>query len=910
MDKYSYLSNSDGAAVDALYQQYLQNPDSVEYGWQKFFEGFEFSRTNFEQGATPAEELPKEFKVINLINGYRSRGHLFTKTNPVRERRKYEPTLAIENFGLETSDLSQVFQAGTEIGIGPATLADIIAHLETTYCQSIGVEYMYMRKPEKIAWLRNKLHQNANIPMFSLDEKKHVLKKLTQAVGFENFLHTRFPGQKRFSLEGGESLIPALDMVIEHGATLGIKEFIVGMAHRGRLNVLANIFNKPYREIFSEFDPKDYEDEFFDGDVKYHLGYDRKLTTDKGHDINLTLAPNPSHLEAVDPVVEGISRAKIDNHHDGDNSKVAPILIHGDAAIAAQGVVYEVIQMAQLDGYKTGGTIHIVINNQVGFTTNYKDGRSSTYCTDIGKVTLSPVFHVNGDDPEALVHTIKMAMEFRQEFKQDVFIDLLCYRKYGHNEGDEPKFTQPLLYKAISKHANPKDLYVKQLLSKNEITEAEATSLEETFKAQLSEEFEKSKEIKTALVRPFMQDLWTGTRLANNVDFEKSPETGVKNDSLKSIAEKLTAVPSDKKFFRKLEKILKDRADMVANDKLDWGMVELLAYGSLLTEGHNVRLSGQDVQRGTFSHRHSVVTLEDTSESFCHLNNINDNQGEFRVYNSLLSEYGVLGFDYGYSLAEPNDLVIWEAQFGDFFNGAQIMIDQFISTAEDKWKIMSGLVMLLPHGYEGMGAEHSSARLERFLTLCAEDNMQIVNCTTPANFFHVLRRQLKREFRKPLVVFTPKSLLRHPRCTSSISDLTQGSFQEVIDDATAKADAVKQVVFCQGKLYYELLAKQEELNANDMVIVRIEQLYPLPQKQLDAVVAKYKNAGKYVWAQEEPENMGAWSFLLRNWRSVQLDLVSRPASASPASGSPKRAEKRQKAIIDGVFAKYLSEVNA
>lgn len=910
MDKYSYLSNSDGAAVDALYQQYLQNPESVEYGWQKFFEGFEFSKTNFEEGATPAEELPKEFKVINLINGYRSRGHLFTKTNPVRERRKYEPTLAIENFGLEASDLNQVFQAGTEIGIGPATLADIIKHLETTYCQSIGVEYMYMRKPEKIKWLRTKLHENANQPTFSLDEKKHVLKKLTQAVGFENFLHTRFPGQKRFSLEGGESLIPALDMVMEHGATLGINEFVIGMAHRGRLNVLANIFNKPYREIFSEFDPKDYEDEFFDGDVKYHLGYDRKLTTDKGHDINLTLAPNPSHLEAVDPVVEGITRAKIDNHHGGDNSKVAPILIHGDAAIAAQGVVYEVIQMAQLDGYKTGGTIHIVINNQVGFTTNYKDGRSSTYCTDVGKVTLSPVFHVNGDDPEALVHTIKMAMEFRQEFKQDVFIDLLCYRKYGHNEGDEPKFTQPLLYKAISKHANPKELYVQQLLSKNEITEDNVKELEETFKAQLTEEFEKAKEIKMALVRPFMQDLWTGTRLSTDSDFDKSPETGVDNKSLNTIANKLTAVPADKKFFRKLQKILKDRSDMIANDKLDWGMVELLAYGSLLTEGHNVRLSGQDVQRGTFSHRHSVVTLEDTSESYCHLNNLTDKQGEFRVYNSLLSEYGVLGFDYGYSLAEPNDLVIWEAQFGDFFNGAQIMIDQFISSAEDKWKIMSGLVMLLPHGYEGMGAEHSSARLERFLTLCAENNMQVVNCTTPANFFHVLRRQLKREFRKPLVVFTPKSLLRHPRCMSSIADLTKGSFQEVIDDSTAKADVVNQVVFCQGKLYYELLAKKEELNANEIAIVRIEQLYPLPQKQLDKIVAKYKNASKHVWVQEEPENMGAWSFLLRNWRSVQLDLVSRPASASPASGSPKRAEKRQKAIIDGVFAKYLNEVNA
>ncbi len=907
MDKFSYLSNLDTATVDSLYKDYITNPESVDISWKKFFDGFEFAQTNYpvlNGGTTVGEsgEMPKEFKVINLINAYRSRGHLFTRTNPVRERRKHEPPISLENFGLSGQDLETVFEAGKEIGLGSAKLTDIVHHLQRSYCESIGVEYMYIRHPEKIQWIRDHIHANDNHPKFSVDEKKHIFDKLNQAVSFENFLHTRFPGQKRFSLEGGETLIPALDAAVEHGADLGIKEFVVGMAHRGRLNTLVNIFHKPYRQVFSEFVAKDYVEQGFDGDVKYHLGYDESLKTDKGHKVQLTLCPNPSHLETVGAVAEGISRAKINRAHNGDLNKVCPILIHGDAAIAGQGIVYEVVQMSQLDGYKTGGTIHIVINNQVGFTTNFTDARSSTYCTDVAKVTLSPVFHVNGDDVEALVHTMRIAMEYRQRFNSDVFIDLLCYRKYGHNEGDEPKFTQPLLYKAIAAHPNPRDIYKQKLIEEKTIDEAFAKKLDEAFRANLSAEFDESKKIENAHIEPFLDYIWGQYRHSNDYDFIKSPETGVDKKTLTKIAEKLGEIPKGKKFFKKLEGIIQNRLDMLKADKLDWSMGELMAYGSLLVEGHSVRLSGQDVERGTFSHRHAVVKVEDSEEEYVHLNNIDPKQASFAAYNSLLSEYGVLGFDYGYSLGAPNSLVLWEAQFGDFFNGAQIMFDQYICSAEDKWKTQSGLVMLLPHGYEGAGAEHSSARMERFLQSCAEDNWQIVNCTTPANFFHALRRQLKREFRKPLVVFTPKSLLRHPKCVSSISEMAKGCFQEVIDDVTASAAKVKKVVFCQGKVYYDLLEKKEELKDETVALVRIEQLYPTPVEQIDAIVKKYNKATKLMWAQEEPENMGAWYFLNWKLKHLKLEMVSREASASTAPGSPKRDANRQNKMIDEVFS--------
>ncbi|MFC2152989.1 2-oxoglutarate dehydrogenase E1 component, partial [Bacteroidota bacterium] len=745
---------------------------------------------------------------------------------PVRTRRKYTPTLEIENYGLERGDLTMTFQAGNNIGVGPATLQKIIEHLETTYCQSIGAEYMFIRDPEIINWFQNKMEPVKNIPTFNVEERKHIFYHLNHAVGFENFIHKKFIGQKRFSLEGAESLIPALDAVIEKGAELGIEEFIIGMSHRGRLNVLANILEKPAEDIFAEYLGEEFDDEIALGDVKYHLGYGNTISTDKGKKVRLNLAPNPSHLEAVGPVVQGIAKAKIWGKYNHDYNKLASIIIHGDAAIASQGVVYETIQMSQLKGYRTGGTIHLVINNQVGFTTNYLDGRSSTYCTDIGKVTKSPIFHVNGDDAEALIYTIKLAMEYRHTFHTDVFIDILCYRKHGHNEGDEPRFTQPLLYKEIGKHPNPRDIYANYLVENNIYENEEIETLKLDYNNYLEEKLELAKKSKKLHIKQFLIEDWQKYHHAENGEFETSPETGIDKKVIKAVAHKLNHPPKDLKFFKKAQKLLDDRNNMMKNEKLDWAMAELLAYGTLLAEGHPVRLSGQDSERGTFSHRHSALIIEDTDQKYIPLKNIGDDQAPFHVFNSPLSEYAVLGFEYGYALAVPEGLTIWEAQFGDFNNVAQVIIDQYISSAEEKWGLMNGLTLFLPHGYEGQGPEHSSARIERFLSLCANNNMQVVNITTPANFFHVLRRQVHRDFTLPLIVFTPKSLLRHPKCISSLDDLAKDKFNEVIDDKDVIIDEVRRVIFCTGKIYYDLLAKKEEYNANDIALVRIEQLYP------------------------------------------------------------------------------------
>ncbi|MFN5983039.1 MAG: 2-oxoglutarate dehydrogenase E1 component [Fluviicola sp.] len=898
MDKISYVGNADVNAIDHLYQSYVKDPESVDIGWQKFFEGFDFARTSFEDGGVIPENFQKEFKVLNLINGYRTRGHLFTKTNPVRERRKYEPTLAIENFGLESSDLESVFQAGEQIGIGAATLSNIIKHLEETYCQSIGIEFMFMREPERLDWFRDKIELK-NRPQFDAARKLKIYQKLVQAVSFEAFLGKKYVGQKRFSVEGGEALIPALDALVEKGASLGVDYFVMGMAHRGRLNTLTNIFQKRPQDIFSEFEGKlfDYEGAF-DGDVKYHQGYTSSIKVgDK--EVGLTLAPNPSHLEAVDPVVQGIARAKIDNIFK-DESKVCPVMIHGDAAVAGQGIVYEVIQMALLDGYRAGGTIHIVVNNQVGFTTNYLDARSSTYCTDVAKTTLTPVFHVNGDDVEAVIQTIEIAMEYRQKFGRDVFIDLLCYRKYGHNEGDEPKFTQPNLYNIIAKHPNPKEIYGKQLLSESVLTDAKAKEVEDAFNDFLENEFETARKNEKAIVWDFLSETWKGFRHSTLADFESSPETGVSKEKLLELGRKLATLPEGKKYFRKIQKIFDDRLNAIQSNNLDWGSAEMLAYATLLDEGKPVRVSGQDVERGTFSHRHAVVKTEDTEEEIITLNHLSEKQASFSVYNSLLSEYGVLGFEYGYSLATPNGLTIWEAQFGDFFNGAQIMIDQFITAGEDKWSTQSGLTLLLPHGYEGQGAEHSSARMERFLQQSADENIQVVNTSTPANHFHLLRRQLTREFRKPLVVFSPKMLLRYPAATSTLEEMASGRFQEVIDDKDAKVGTVDTLVFCSGKFYYELKEKATEMGVDNMAFVRVEQLYPLPTNQIDAIVAKY-NAKNVVWAQEEPANMGAWTFIAMNLRHIPFIGVCRPSSAAAAEGSKKLHEKRLKNLFADVF---------
>ena len=900
MDKVSYVGNADVNAIDHLYSMYRQDPKSVDVGWQKFFEGFDFARTNFEDGGEIPENFQKEFKVLNLINGYRTRGHLFTKTNPVRERRKYAPTLDLENFGLDSSDLETVFQAGEEVGIGAATLRAIIDHLEQTYCQSIGIEYTYMRDPERIAWFKNKIELK-NRPQFDQNRKVQIFKMLNKASNFEAFLGKKFVGQKRFSVEGGEALIPALDTLVQKGSALGVEYFVMGMAHRGRLNTLTNIFKKRPQDIFSEFEGKEFDSiDYFDGDVKYHQGFTSHVTLSNGKQIGLTLAPNPSHLEAVNTVVEGIARAKVD-HVLKDEKKICPVLIHGDAAIAGQGIVYETIQMAQLDGYRAGGTIHIVVNNQVGFTTNYLDGRSSTYCTDVAKTTLCPVFHVNGDDVEAVVQTIEIAMEYRQEFNRDIFIDLLCYRKYGHNEGDEPKFTQPSLYNLIAKHPNPKDIYLKQLETEGVLSKDEAKKIEDDYNTFLEEEFESSRKMDKALVYDFLSATWEGFVHAHAEDFDASPETGVDKKRLFDLGVKLSTLPEGKKYFRKIAKIFEDRMNAVKEDKLDWGTAEMLAYATLLEEGFPVRISGQDVERGTFSHRHAVVKTEDTEEEIETLNLLSDKQAKFSVYNSLLSEYGVLGFEYGYSLATPNGLTIWEAQFGDFFNGAQIMVDQFISAGEDKWATQSGLTMLLPHGYEGQGAEHSSGRMERFLQQCADLNMQIVNTSTPANHFHLLRRQLKRNFRKPLVVFSPKMILRHPAAVSSLNDMASGRFQEVIDDPSGNVAKVDTLVFCSGKFYYEMKEKATEYGAENMAFVRVEQLYPLPKKQIDAVIAKYKSLKNILWAQEEPANMGAWTHIAMSMRDIPFIGIMRNATAAAAEGSKKLHEKRLKQLYADLF---------
>ena len=922
MDRFSFLNAAHTEFFAQLYDQYLENPDSVEASWRSFFQGFDFGMTTYNEenpvayianvasgiveSSSVSEKLQKEFNVLKLIDGYRSRGHLFTKTNPVRERRATLPNLAIENFGLSAADLNTVFDAAKVIKIEPCSLQKIIAHLERIYCQHIGVEYMYIRKPEVIDWIQNKLGVNDNQPNFSSDEKKTILKKLNQAVSFENFLHTKYVGQKRFSLEGGESIIPALDALIEKAAEKGVEQFVMGMAHRGRLNILANIFGKSTQDIFGEFDGKDYDQEYFDGDVKYHLGLTADKVTRSGKKININLAPNPSHLETVGAVIEGITRAKQDKYFPDDFSKVLPIAVHGDAAIAGQGILYEIVQMAQLDGYKTGGTIHIVINNQVGFTTNYLDARSSTYCTDVAKVTLSPVLHVNADDAEAVVHAMSFALDFRMEFGRDVFIDLLGYRKYGHNEGDEPRFTQPVLYKIIAKHQNPRDIYAEKLLSENIIDATYVNGLEKEYKSNLEVNLEESRKKDLTIITPFMKNEWKGFSQVTDKQMLGKFDTTFPAAGLTEIANVICNLPADKKFISKIQKLINDRKTMFfETNKLDWAMAEHLAYGSLLKEGYDVRISGQDVERGTFSHRHAVVKVEDSEEEVTLLNNLEGKTGKFNIFNSLLSEYGVLGFDYGYALASPNTLTIWEAQFGDFSNGAQIMIDQYISCGEDKWNNQNGIVLLLPHGYEGQGAEHSSARMERYLQLCARQNMYVADCTTPANFFHLLRRQMKTTFRKPLVVFTPKSLLRDPRVVSTVEEFATGSFQETIDDVVVTKEEVKTLVFCTGKFYYDITAERENNGRKDVAVVRIEQLFPFPVEQLKAIIAQYQNADDYVWAQEEPKNMGAYSFMLMNFDLVKWRLASLRSYAAPASGSYTRAKRRQADAIKMVFDKNL-----
>jgi 2-oxoglutarate dehydrogenase E1 component len=909
MDNYSYLGNADPKAIEALYQQYLSEPNSVEEGWKKFFEGFDFAQEQFPMLPNGTSAAPtstgnlsaKEVQVQKLIHAYRSRAHLRSKTNPVRERKDRKPILDLEDFGLTKADLDTEFQAGHEIGIGKASLKKIIESLKYIYEGTVGFEYLYVRDPEKLAWLKSKIEKDALKFNPSHEQRERILTKLNEAVVFENFLHTKYLGQKRFSLEGGETTIPALDAIINKGAELGVKEVMIGMAHRGRLNVLANIMGKTYEQIFNEFEGNAKPDlTMGDGDVKYHLGYSSQIETTSGHSIELKLAPNPSHLEAVNPVVEGFVRAKGDEEYQRDRSKVLPILIHGDAALAGQGIVYEVVQMSQLEGYKTGGTIHFVINNQVGFTTDFDDARSAIYSTDVAKMIDAPVLHCNGDDPEAVVFCVQFATEYRQKFGDDIFVDMVCYRRHGHNESDEPKFTQPSLYNLISKHPNPREVYNKQLIEKGEVTAQLAKNMDKEFRALLQDRLNMVRQNPLPYKYQPLEEEWRSLRRSTPEDFDQSPSTGIKQEVVNQVAEALTSLPQGFKPIKQIEKQLKQRKDMFFEDKmLNWAAGELLAYGSLMLEGKKVRLSGQDVQRGTFSHRHAVLRDAQTNEAYNSLNAL-ESKYPFEIYNSLLSEFGVMGFEFGYAMANPNALIIWEAQFGDFANGAQVMVDQFLSCSETKWQRMNGLVLLLPHGYEGQGPEHSNARPERYLQLCAEYNMTVANITTPANLFHALRRQLTWEFRKPLVIMSPKSLLRHPKVVSPVSDFTSGQFKEIIaDDATAKQ--AKKVILCSGKIYYDLLERKEKDKRKDVAIVRIEQLHPFPTKQVNQVLDKYKSA-ELIWCQEEPENMGYWSYIERAYKEKDLRLISRKASASPATGYAKVHNQEQEEIINNAFA--------
>lgn len=939
MNTFSYLSNAEPAYIESLYLQFKNDPTTVEVEWKKFFEGFDFAVSNLSANgnqvtatftdagtdkiivaetdsdkqdnlsAVAAPEvqvqvdLARESGVYQLICAYREKGHLVSHTNPIRQRKDRHANLDLSFFGLSDTDLQQEFYAGNFLGLGKTTLQQILDRLQKIYCRSIGIEYTYLVEPEELQWLKERFENGYANMQFSLDQKKRILSKLNDAVVFEKFLGTKYIGQKRFSLEGGETTIAALDAIINKAAASGVQEITMGMAHRGRLNVLANIMGKTYENIFNEFEGNVNPDTTMgDGDVKYHLGYSSELETTSSRKIYLKLSPNPSHLEAVNPVVSGFTRAKADTLYGGEYDSILPVIIHGDAAVAGQGVVYECLQMSQLHGYSTGGTLHFVINNQIGFTTDFDDARTSNYCTSYASTVMAPVMHVNGDDPEAVVFAVELAVEYRQRFNKDIFVDMVCYRRYGHNEGDDPKFTQPKLYDAISKHQNPREVYSKILMDRGDIDAELAKEMDKSFWKQLQDRLDFVKQNPLPYTYQEPELAWKKLRKSNPEDFDASPETAVPAETLSLIARKITTIPEGFDPLKKIEQILQRGKDFFEKEKkVDWAWGELMAYGSLLLEGHDVRLSGQDAIRGTFSHRHAVIYDESNNKGYNRLSALSDRQGKFMIYNSLLSEFAVLGFEFGYALANPQTLTIWEAQFGDFSNGAQTIIDQFIIASESKWQRMSGLTMLLPHGYEGQGPEHSSARLERFLQQSAEYNMSVVNITTPANFFHVLRRQLYRPFRKPLIVMSPKSLLRHPKCVSDLQEMTQGGFREVMDDTTiTDAAKVRRVLLCTGKIYYDLLERQEKVKREDVAIVRMEQLYPFPQKQLDAISARYKTA-RFIWVQEEPNNMGAYAFMKMNWKNGELFNITRKASASPATGFSKLHAKEQVEIIDKAF---------
>ncbi len=908
MKDFQYITNAHPSYIENLYKDFLQNPDSVDSDMRKFFEGFDFAISTLQSPGAVApsagptvsgSQLAKEFSVYRLIQAYRKNGHLVAKTNPIRERRNRQANLELSHFGLSESDLSVSFEAGSFVNLGKATLQQILSHLQQCYTHHIGIEFTYINDAQKVEWIVKEAEQHLRQPM-PMQQKKRILQKLNEGVMFEKFLHTKYIGQKRFSLEGGETTIAALDAIINTASDNKVQEVVIGMAHRGRLNVLANILGKTYEEIFNEFEGTAIPDTTMgSGDVKYHLGFSSNVETASGNKINLKLTPNPSHLEAVDPLVVGFSRSKADVLYASEYDKILPILIHGDASVAGQGIVYEVLQMSKLKGYYTGGTIHFVINNQIGFTTDFDDARSANYCTSVAAMVQAPVFHVNGDDPEAVVKVAEIATRFRQAFNSDIFIDMVCYRRHGHNEGDEPKFTQPQLYAIIDKHLNPREVYTQYLIENGEPDAKQlAKDMEQRFLKDLQDRLDEVKQHPLPYTFQKPELWWQSLRKANPEDFLTSPETAIPAQTVKSLFNQLMQWPADFKPLKKVEKLIQDKIKLFADQqKIDWATAELMAYASLMQEGKDVRMSGQDVKRGTFSHRHAVLFDEKSNTEYNRLECFSQNQSHFRIFNSLLSEYAVLGFEYGYAMANPNALVLWEAQFGDFSNGAQIIIDQFIAAAETKWQRMNGMVLLLPHGYEGQGPEHSSARMERFLQQCAELNMVVTNITTAANFFHALRRQLAWSFRKPLIDFTPKANLRHPGSYSELAEFTKGGFNEVYDDATVKDPAaIKKVIMCSGKIYFDLEEKRQKENRNDIAIVRVEQLYPLPQNQLDALYKKYSKAIWY-WVQEEPLNMGAATYMRMNLKNINFYIISRQATAATATGYAKIHAKEQAEII-------------
>jgi len=918
MKDFSYITNSHPAFIEETYKAFVQDPSSVDPDLKKFFEGFDFAVSNGHagSGATASNvaaasvssdssgiDWQKEINVYRLILGYRNRGHLLALTNPIRPRKDRQANLDLSYFGLSESDLSQTFQAGKFVGLGVTSLKNILAHLQTCYTSSVGAEFKYISSKEKVSFLIAEMETNFKAPI-QLDKKKHILEKLNQGVIFEKFLHTKYIGQKRFSLEGGESTIAALDAIINTAASNDVQEVVIGMAHRGRLNVLANIMGKTYEQIFSEFEGTAIIDQTMgSGDVKYHMGYGSEITTPDQKKIHLKLVPNPSHLEAVDPVVLGFARAKADVLDQSAFDKYLPILIHGDASVAGQGIVYEVLQMSNLRGYHTGGTIHFVINNQIGFTTDFDDARSADYCTSVAAMVQAPVLHVNGDDAEAVVKCAEIATRYRQKFNSDIFIDMVCYRRHGHNEGDDPKYTQPQLYSLIDKHQNPRETYTQFLIQNGEPeAQALAKDMEKKFWADLQERLDEVKQHPLPYKYQAPELAWQNMGKATEQDFQASPKTAIDKERFNLLFERLMQFPQDFKPLKKVEKLLQEKIKLMESEqKVDWATAELMAYGSLLIDGNIVRMSGQDVQRGTFSHRHAVIRDEQTNKGHNRLNHFTEGQEKFRIYNSLLSEYGVLGFEYGYAMANPNALVIWEAQFGDFCNGAQTMIDQFIVAGEQKWQRQNGLVMLLPHGYEGQGPEHSSARLERFLQMAAELNIVVTNITSAANLFHAFRRQLTWNFRKPMINFSPKANLRNPGTFSKVEAFLEGGFKEVIDDEFVQdASAVKKVLFCTGKIYFELAEKQAKENRQDIAVVRLEQIYPLAQDQLSALHKKYSKA-TWFWVQEEPQNMGAASFLKMNLHTINFGVISRSASASTATGYAKVHAAEQLEVIETAF---------